>query len=402
MVFRLPACTRALDFVAVDECAFQAAGRTSIGGGAAVPGRHWSAGGNRLTAARCGTNGRRAGAGFTLVELLVVIAIIGVLVALLLPAIQAAREAARRAQCQNNLKQLGLALQMHHDTYKKLPRGASGGEGALWSYYIMPFVEATNLQNLLTVSTTSDGFNWAYPGPYTRAQIAGDPNYRNLIACETPVSMFQCPSAGFPANGQYDISSDNWHVANRQPCSYLGNASAYAVNQNHRDANQIPMGSLDGVLFNHSEVAFKHITDGTSNTMLLGEALHDVESQDRLGGASRETKAGNRKDHWYFGSDDVDTGSLIPPTGGSDFSEALGSTAVPMNFQDQYKGQGCTGIADPICQQLQLGFGSAHPGGMQASYCDGSVTYLTDSVDAVVWRDLATRDSAPPPAAGGR
>lgn len=341
-------------------------------------------------------------AGFTLVELLVVIAIIGVLIALLLPAVQAAREAARRSQCQNNLKQVGLALQIYHDVHKMYPKGSAGGEGALWSYYIMPYFEQANLQNLLTVSTTSDGFNWAHPGPYTPESVANNPSYKNMIACETPINVFQCPSAGFPLGGQYDITGDNWHVAARQPCSYLGSASGYAINQNHRDDDRVPMGSLDGVLFNHSEIGIKDITDGTSNTMLLGEALHDVEIVDRDGGVRREAKLGDRKDHWYIGSDDVDTGSLNPPTGGWDFSEALGSTAVPMNMQNQVTGSGCDDIPGPDCQRLQLSFGSPHPGGMQLAHCDGSVAYLGEDVDLIVWRDLATRANQQPVSASGR
>ena len=334
--------------------------------------------------------------GFTLVELLVVIAIIGVLVALLLPAVQAAREAARRSQCQNNLKQVALAIQIYHDTFTEFPKGSAGGEGALWSYYIMPYFEQKNLQDLLTVSTTSDGFNWANPGPYSREQIIGNPNYVNLIACETQIPVFQCPSAGFPDGGQYDISGDDWHVGNRQPASYIGNASGFAINQNHKDVDGKPMGSLDGVLFNHSEIGMKHITDGTSNTMLIGEVMHDVEIVDRDGGSKKESRIGDRKDHWYIGSDDVDTGSLTSKTGGWDFSEAMGSTAIPMNFQNQFQGQGCDNISDPICQKLQLAYGSPHPGGMQLARCDGSVDYLAEDVDLVVWRDLATRDNQQP------
>jgi prepilin-type N-terminal cleavage/methylation domain-containing protein len=93
----------------------------------------------------------RARHAFTLVELLVVIAIIGILVALLLPAVQAAREAARRSSCQNNLKQIGLALQSHHDVVGTLPMGASLEEGAMWSAFILPYIEEGRLKDLLTI-----------------------------------------------------------------------------------------------------------------------------------------------------------------------------------------------------------------------------------------------------------
>ena len=91
---------------------------------------------------------RNWGHGFTLVELLVVIAIIGILVALLLPAIQAAREAARRSQCLNNLKQIGLMMQNYHGAINQFPPGAMNHEGSLWSYYTMPFIEQANAQKL--------------------------------------------------------------------------------------------------------------------------------------------------------------------------------------------------------------------------------------------------------------
>ena len=121
---------------------------------------------------------------------------------------------------------------------------------------------------------------------------------------------------------------------------------------------------------------------------------------------TRESRTGNRKDHWYIGSDDVDTGSLnkLNPdlsTGGWDFSEAMGSTAMPMNMQNQVP-NGCDGLSDPDCQKLQLAYGSPHPGGMQLSRCDGSVDYLAEDVDAIIWRDLATRADQAPAANTGR
>lgn len=92
---------------------------------------------------------RRPGRGFTLVELLVVIAIIGILVALLLPAVQAAREAARRTQCVNNLKQIGLAMHNYQDTHKRLPPGSAAGWGHTWHAYALPYMEQTPLYEII-------------------------------------------------------------------------------------------------------------------------------------------------------------------------------------------------------------------------------------------------------------
>lgn len=326
---------------------------------------------------------------FTLVELLVVIAIIGVLVALLLPAVQAAREAARRSQCQNNMKQLGLAAQMYHDTHKEFPVGAASGEGSMWSYYMLPYIEAAAAQARMNVAEAGGkNFQWAYSGPYTDANLQ-TPEFGNIVLCETPFAVFRCPSAGLPEH-QYNASTHSWIVMRRSPGSYIGNATGLVFNQNTANGG-IKMAEMDGVLFALSKIAIKHVLDGTSNTLLIGEALHDAESVEKLGAAAEDAN-GSYKDHWMLGSDDLDG------TGGAnaarDPSEAMGSTAVPMNYQSQFPtGNGCTGIDAADCQRIQLAFGSAHPGGAMLLRCDGSVEFGNDGIDTKVWSDLGTRDS---------
>lgn len=347
---------------------------------------------------------------FTLVELLVVIAIIGVLVALLLPAVQAAREAARRSQCLNNLKQIGLAAQNFHASQERFPYGVVLKEGSMWSLYLAPYMEQQSLRNLVTVGKftinsngdVADGFddslNWAFPTPsYTTEQIMGLPQHKNLIACETPVPVFQCPSAGY-RGGQFDNGQD-WVVLKRQPCSYIGNASGIATNQNGTQEpvpagapalanNHDKMKRLDGVLFSNSEIDIKHILDGTSNTMLVGETFHDFEDVEN-NGFRKELSIGNRQDHWYFGSDDIDTNP------GFDMSEGIGSTGVPMNLQNLGPNQ-CSAPGSPAsteCRKLQLSFGSVHPGGMNAANCDGSIAFISEDIDPVPWSALGTRDS---------
>jgi prepilin-type N-terminal cleavage/methylation domain-containing protein len=331
-------------------------------------------------------------AGFTLVELLVVIAIIGVLVALLLPAIQAAREAARRAQCQNNLKQLGLAFQMHHDTYKKFPTGAASGEGSMWSYYLLPFIEESNAKALSKVGTNGvDTFQWAYNGPYAQDQIQ-TPEFANIKLAERIFPTLRCPSAGLP-DSQYDYSSWNWIVVNRVPASYIGNATGLIQDQNVADVDGVKMGTLDGVLFAQSKIGIKDIGDGTSNTMLIGEAVHDATAQNNA--TRRESPAGNKKDHWAMGSDDIDgTG---PANAARDLSECLGSTAIPLNFQNSMLAtMPCSSPPDGTnvdCQRLQLAYGSVHPGGALYLRCDGSADYVSEDIEPSSWSALATRDS---------
>jgi prepilin-type N-terminal cleavage/methylation domain-containing protein/prepilin-type processing-associated H-X9-DG protein len=354
-------------------------------------------------------NGRRA-EGFTLVELLVVIAIIGVLVALLLPAVQAAREAARRSQCQNNLKQVALALNNYEGAHGQLPAGCLMEEGSAWSLYLLPFIEETNTKNLSFVAENDLGnFQWGHEGgPYEDARRL--PNkYRNVQVVETVVETFRCPSAGLPEH-QLDVSADNYYVMRRSPVSYIGVATGLWAKQfesgdtyfltgipNH-PKNEYFEGA-DGVLFavpyqkdgthRKKSVSLKMIEDGTSNTVMVGEALHDRITQEDKGSIA-ESAAGNRKDHWWGGSDDVDT------TPGSDMSEFLGSTAVPINLQKtpEVNQQICAGDGDSNeCQALQLSFGSEHSGMCLMAFVDGHVEPIREDVDPQTWSDYGTRAS---------
>ncbi len=339
---------------------------------------------------------------FTLVELLVVIAIIGILVALLLPAIQAAREAARRSQCQNNLRQLGLGLQMYHDTVQRFPPGAVMGEGSMWSYYILPYMEETSAFAMMHVGEgNGNNYQWAHEGPYTQQQVLNDPIYRNIVLCETPFQVFRCPSQALPEH-QFSTHVGGWLIMRRSPASYIGCASGLVVDQNVRGKSQISvpttavrLGSADGVIYPDSKISMKKITDGTSKTLLAGEAVHDSESVEKLA-SKAESQLGDRKDHWALGGDDID--GIGGPDKGFDPSEAMGSTAVPINLQNQYPGiEGCTGLTIPDCQKLQLAFGSAHPGSVNTLRCDGSVETVSEAIDALVWRDLGTRAGQLPP-----
>ena len=343
---------------------------------------------------------------FTLVELLVVIAIIGVLVALLLPAVQAAREAARRSQCANNLRQVGLALLNYESGQKHLPPGALMLEGSAWSIYLLPFIEETNAKNLSTIGENDNGnFHWGFPGgPYTDASTLPR-QYRNIQVIETLIETYRCPSAGMPEH-QLDVSADNYYVMKRSPVSYIGVATGlqgmqfqsgdtyFLCGEPNPPANPYYEGA-DGVLYgirNDSKsdkgVPLKRIEDGTSNTAMVGEALHDWKTvEDR--GSIAERQEGNRKDHWWGGSDDVDT------TPASDLSEFLGSTAVPINMHEtpDVHQQWCANPGSTKCQNFQLGYGSEHPGSTHMAFADGHVESINEDIDAVTWSDYGTRAS---------
>ncbi|MGI9457473.1 MAG: DUF1559 domain-containing protein [Aeoliella sp.] len=353
---------------------------------------------------------RRSQLGFTLVELLVVIAIIGILVAILLPAVQAAREAARRMSCGNHLKQLGLATLNYHDTQGKFPVGARAYEGTMWSYYLLPFLEEGVSYGVATIGADGhDGdtnWQWAYPGTYDDISQLPERYRRNMPLCEILFEVMQCPSAALLEH-QVDHSCDGRYVMRRVPASYLGSATGLQTdgfraicetevryNSGGTRTEKVRFGDLDGVLYSWSKVKISQITDGTSNTMLIGEAVHDTDAQERIG-ARREADQGDHKDHWAIGSNDID----ISRNGahGHDVSEAMGSLAVPINYQNNFPdNSACESPGSPPsadCQRVQLAFGSEHPAGFQMVKCDGSVSYIEEGIDSVVRRDLATRAS---------
>ncbi len=344
-------------------------------------------------------------AGFTLIELLVVIAIIAILVALLLPAVQQAREAARRTQCKNNLKQLALACHNFHDAYNGWPMAAEFGVGTTWSGLLLPYLEQQNAYQMLTMQEDSViNAQWAYPLPGKPGDPNDTPVWRNLFVCEQVFPMFRCPSDTFPAQVA-DISGDNWIVQRRAAMNYLGCVSGRLTDdRRYRTGVATPWGStgsvevisdLDGVFLqkvNHQRIKrngghygmigkrMADITDGTSNTIAIGEAVPDMSAIPEMGTIRENNQPSQgRKDHWGIGSDDVDT------TNQGDMSEALGSTGVPMN-------QRKPAVGTPAFAAYEISFGSRHTGGAQFAMADGSVRFLSENLDARVYSALGTRD----------
>jgi prepilin-type N-terminal cleavage/methylation domain-containing protein len=318
--------------------------------------------------------------GFTLVELLVVIAIIGILVALLLPAVQAAREAARRMQCANHLKQLGLAAQNHVNTYGFFPSGGWGdqwvGDADLgagedqpggWPFQLLAFME----QSARRAAGTSLSL--------AEKRIAA----RKMI--ETAVPDFYCPSrrsaipypflhgGGFRNAESPEVVGRSDYAANLGDLNHFPNdigPSSYerAATYNWQHSGELfhrRYGYHTGIVYQRSEVKMQMITDGTTNTYLFGEKHHNPDWY-------TNGYAGNDDQSMYNGHD----------------QDNLRSTYVVRNGD---RIEGWPPMQDRPGLYMTYSFGSAHPSGWQVVMCDGSVRSVSYSVDVNVHRWLGNR-----------
>ncbi|MCY2993953.1 MAG: DUF1559 domain-containing protein [Planctomycetota bacterium] len=327
--------------------------------------------------------------GFTLVELLVVIAIIGLLVALLLPAIQAAREAARRSQCGNNVKQLCVALQNYHDTYKKLPIGSRAGLGGGWgvSFYVglLPFIEQSALFQNWPYGNT-DGYTAGNGLLQGGAPPAGGTSV-NLLNVSIP--SLRCPSSPLPEFGggtnavcmasyagiQGAVDNQGVFVEARQRncggCCCGGTAGNGVV-------------SGGGMLLMNQSVGFAAATDGTANQMVLGEAS---------GWAYNGTTQVHIDPSWPhgfpMGSGD---GSII--TGGGGGADLRTFNLTNIRYPIGTRNWNLPGVNDNHGSNNPLL--SEHPGGVLAGLLDGATRFLSNDMDLVVLKCLATRDDGNP------
>ncbi len=200
--------------------------------------------------------GRQA---FTLVELLVVIAVIGILMALLLPAVQAAREAARRMQCMNNLRQWGIAVHTYHDAFGAFPMADAqnylpNAQGFSPQARLLPFIEQANLQSLLDFSQP------AFIGPYNA--LVPNPQFAAAMAMEVPVSI--CPSDPAPELNMGAGGSEYWGI--NYMVSY---GSGTGTNYDLR-------WRTDGIVYENSGTRFGDVSDGTSNTVFMSETVRSA------------------------------------------------------------------------------------------------------------------------------
>jgi prepilin-type N-terminal cleavage/methylation domain-containing protein len=298
----------------------------------------------------------RRQAGFTLVELLVVIAIIGVLVALLLPAVQAAREAARRSSCQNNLKQWGLALHNYHDTNLAFPYGGTDGANGKnefsWNARVLPFMEQQPLY---------DQFNFSVN--HLDDSVKNSLGQTNRSLGTVKVGALLCPSSAVTKSPRPEEQSSLTNGAEPYTTHYYGLMGPKGINpltQQAYPANAVnPSGyggfMGDGILLHNEATNMSAVTDGLSNTFLVGEISWNKANSYRI---------------WTRG------GGYTQPTSSSSKNVVNSLNSTPYGSLATFN---------------DVSFGSQHPGGALFAMGDGSVRFVSENIDMALYRATASR-----------
>jgi prepilin-type N-terminal cleavage/methylation domain-containing protein/prepilin-type processing-associated H-X9-DG protein len=337
---------------------------------------------------------------FTLIELLVVIAIIAILIALLVPAVQKVRESANRTQCSNNLKQIGVALHAFHTAHSAFPVSGETERGAYWTAFLLPYLERDDVFKAMTF--TDESADFATQAPNATSSITSTSAVeRNVAATELVIPTFRCPSTAAPMQVA-DASTyfPTWYVAKRAPANYIGCASGLAKDDfkpswgwgGWPTTSSKHISELDGIIVARSSgktliypsggspghgfghIKTREVLDGLSNTIIAGET-EPIVSDTLL----QEDGNAGRVDHWAIAGDDCDNWE------GTDWSEACGSTGVPLNYKaPQNPTKAEIGMAE-------VAFGSRHTGGAFMLFADGSVRFAINNVSPQVWSALGTR-----------
>ncbi len=316
---------------------------------------------------------RRRNTGFTLIELLVVIGIITVLIALLLPAVQAARAAARRAHCSNNLKQLTLGMHSYHDLSGELPPGAlywiDGSRGS-----DVPDRWVNDHGWYSQIGPCIDQEGWFRKIDFTKSFS----DSANTTARKHKIPLFACPEDG--------IRESQWDDSN-----YSRVRGNYAVNWGNTNYGQ---GTKGGVEFGgapflpRSSCRLTDVIDGTSSTLMMGEIL-TINPWDGYGGPISEVSVclgGQTFNGWL--TPNSQSGDDVADVDYSTGGRAVSLNGMPMpNF---------VGGSDADFLEQSFAVRSHHPNGAHVSFCDGSVRFIPETIDLATWRALSTSEGREP------
>jgi prepilin-type N-terminal cleavage/methylation domain-containing protein/prepilin-type processing-associated H-X9-DG protein len=305
--------------------------------------------------------------GFTLVELLVVIAIIGVLVALLLPAVQAAREAARRAQCVNNLKQISLAMTNYQDVHKALPMGNFSCCWGTWQMAILPYIEEQALADLYqwNPKTPANTFDYDYTYDSAKPATATRPAIRNLELTQKRITSLTCPSDEPQVNTTF-VAGGTYHnyVANYGNTNHVGSSCLAASCVKYAGSPFIGNDSDP----TPKVTTFKKIIDGLSKTIMFSETVQG--NDDDLRGFT-----------WWGWSAGFET-TATPNSNDLDYMQQQ------IYCKPYTPNPPCGGASGG--NVFRAAARSRHPGGVNVSMCDGSVQFVVDDVDLATWRAAST------------
>lgn len=300
---------------------------------------------------------------FTLVELLVVITIIGILIALLLPAVQSAREAARRMQCSNNMKQTMLAVHLYHESTSVFPCGisatATNGAFASWMAYLLSYIEQDNLLHQVNL-------NLKYAEPYLQGN--------NAKAFRTIMQTYCCPTDGVGSGGSgREATSDKLHNADA-----IGFSRSNIVGCFSPDGGVLERTTKRAVFGQNTRRSMADVTDGTSNTVAISEMIAGPDGSTDVRGLWYYD-LGCHYEHKYNPNSRSDT----MDKGFATWKLCISDTAGGKVYCDyNANGWGMTTFAAS----------SLHPGGVNVGLADGSVRFLNDAIKNAVWQAAASID----------
>jgi prepilin-type N-terminal cleavage/methylation domain-containing protein/prepilin-type processing-associated H-X9-DG protein len=356
--------------------------------------------------------------GFTLIELLVVIAIIGMLVGLLLPAVQSARASARRISCGNNLKQIGTALLLFHDAASHFPLGEPDDDNNGWSWrlWILPFMEEVTLYDA-AMNDPIPAYRPFLPpnhgagrNPVNIDSLTYPQQSVNTVTGSTlsggiagrPIATYLCPEDTLPTLSQHTYGSpSHWGpFAKANYCGNIGSSPSWfaatssglrwACGGSNPPSTVLQTGLWNGVLtfsnhnFENYAAPISHITDGTSKTVIVGEVAESI-------GWTAANSATGTFPGWAGGSSRQQSSvTLTGPNGNNGGAQLCGNLpglGSVFRFMD-----GFYPLNTPATvSSSDNSFGSHHPGGGGFLFADGSVRFVTDAVDSVLYQAWGTR-----------